>query len=74
MNHKAIFIDTWGWMALGHRREPRHEQVKRICQEFRSTQVSMYTSDYVLDELVTLLFRRETFEEAVHFVEGIFIR
>jgi len=32
----------------------------------------VYTSDYVLDELITLLFRREAFEEAVRFVEGLF--
>ena len=71
MNHEAIFVDTWGWMALGHRREPRHAEVKRMYQALRSSQISIYTSDYVLDELVTLLFRREMFDEAVHFMEGI---
>ena len=68
----AVFIDTWGWMALGHRVEPRHTEVKRIYQELRSKQILIYTSDYVLDELITLLFRRENFEEAVRFVEGVF--
>ena len=71
MNREAIFVDTWGWMAFGHRREPRHAEVKRVYQGFRSSEIPIYTSDYVLDELVTLLFRREVFEEAVRFVEGI---
>jgi len=71
MNREAIFVDTWGWMALGHRREPRHAEVKRIYHELCSNQIPIYTSDYVLDELITLLFRREVFEEAVRFVEGI---
>ncbi len=35
------------------------------------SQVLIYTSDYVLDELITLLFRREVFEEATRFVQGI---
>ncbi|MBM4465835.1 MAG: hypothetical protein FJ014_09830 [Chloroflexi bacterium] len=71
MNHEAVFVDTWGWMALGHRQEPRHAEVKRIYRELRSNGIPIYTSDYVLDELITLLFRREVFEEAVRFVEGI---
>jgi uncharacterized protein len=33
----------------------------------------IYTSDFVLDETGTLLFRREIFEEAIRFMEGIFL-
>jgi predicted nucleic acid-binding protein len=72
MNYKAVFVDTWGWMALGYRREPRHAEVKCIYQELRSNRIPIHTSDYVLDEVITLLFRRERFDEATHFVEGIF--
>ena len=68
---EPLFIDTWGWMALGHRREPRHEEVKRLFRELRRHGIPVYTSDYVLDELITLLFRREVFEEAKRFVESI---
>jgi predicted nucleic acid-binding protein len=25
---EAIFIDTWGWLALGHRRDTRHQKIK----------------------------------------------
>lgn len=32
----------------------------------------MYTSDYVLDEVITLPYRRESFEEATQFINGIF--
>lgn len=72
MNYKAVFVDTWGWMALGYRREPRHAEVKSIYQELRSNRVPIHTTDYVLDEVITLLFRREKFHEAIHFMEGIF--
>jgi predicted nucleic acid-binding protein len=41
-------------------------------KELRSGGAYIYTTDYVFDEVMTLLFRREAFEEAVRFMEGIF--
>lgn len=72
MNLEPVFVDTWGWMALGHRREPRHEKVQVFYRKLRAQQIPIYTSDYVLDELITLLFRRENFTESVRFVDGLF--
>jgi len=66
-----LFIDTWGWLALGHRKDRRHHEVKAFYERLRANGASFYTSDYVLDELITLLFRRENFEDAVRFLEGI---
>jgi predicted nucleic acid-binding protein len=57
-----IFIDTWGWLALRDRREDRHEEIKDRCLDLRGRGYSFYTSDYVLDETFTLLFRRLRFE------------
>ena len=54
----AIFIDTWGWLTLRDRREARHREVDRCYREVRRRRDSIYTSDYVLDETITLLFRR----------------
>ena len=67
-----VFIDTWGWLALGHRRDARHQEIKALYKELRSGGAHIYTTDYVLDEVITLVFRREAFEEAVRFMEGIF--
>lgn len=72
MSRDPVFVDTWGWMALGHRRDPRHSDVKAFYQGLRDQRVAVYTSDYVLDEVITLLFRRESFSEAISFAEGIF--
>jgi len=71
MHPKAIFVDTWGWIAPGCRRDPHHDEVKRFYQKVRHQRVPIYTSDYVLDEVVTLVFRREHFDAAVRFIEGI---
>lgn len=69
---EAVFIDTWGWLALGFRRDPRHQEIKAFYGALQEEGVPCYTTDYVFDEVITLLFRREVFEEAVRFMEGIF--
>ena len=71
MNFNSIFIDSWGWLALGHRRDSHHLEVKELYQELGNQQVKVYTSDYVLDEVITLLFRRENFSEATRFIDGL---
>ena len=71
MNSKPTFVDTWGWLALAHRHDSRHAEVADLFRSLRRDRVPIYTSDYVLDELVTLLFRREVFAHAVGFVDGI---
>lgn len=68
----AVFVDTWGWIALGYRRDSRHQEVRSFYRDLRAGHGKVYTTDFVLDEVATLLFRREPFSEAVRFIEGIF--
>ncbi|HHY99175.1 MAG TPA: PIN domain-containing protein [Firmicutes bacterium] len=71
MTPKSIFIDTWGWIVLGHRKDPHHQLVSSLYKSLRTAGALVYTSDYVIDELITLLFRREIPDEAFRFVERI---
>lgn len=66
-----IFIDTWGWLTLQDKREPRHQEVKNFYQDFRQRKGIAYSSDYVLDETITLLFRRLPFSVAIEFLDDI---
>ncbi|MBI2264267.1 MAG: type II toxin-antitoxin system VapC family toxin [Armatimonadetes bacterium] len=66
-----VFIDSWGWIALGHKKEPRHDEIDEYYRTLREKKARIYTSDYVLDEVITLIFRREIFSEALFFVTGI---
>ena len=66
-----LFIDTWGWLALRDKREPHHPEVNRFYRDFRRRRGTAYTSDYVLDETVTLLFRRLPFSTAKKSLESI---
>ena len=54
-----------GWISLYNRREEKHEEVKNWYRDFRSQKGIVYTTDYVLDETFTLLFRRTPVEAAV---------
>ncbi|MBW1959611.1 MAG: PIN domain-containing protein [Deltaproteobacteria bacterium] len=66
-----LFIDTWGWLALRDRKESRHQEVKDFYIQFRRQKGIIYTSDYVLDETITLLFRRLPFKTAKESLENI---
>ena len=59
-----LFVDTWGWVALHNRRETRHDEVKAFYRQYRLSGAKIYTTDYVLDETLTLIFRRLPFELA----------
>ena len=59
-----IFIDTWGWLTLRDRDESRHGDVKEFYQKLRDGNEMIYTSDYVLDETITLVFKRLPFKTA----------
>lgn len=68
---RPLFVDTWGWLAFGHRRDPHHEEVRTYVEQATEDQVPLYTTDYVLDETITLVFRREHFGEARAFIGGL---
>ena len=68
----SVLIATWGWLALGHRRDARHQEVKAFYQTLSVARDKLSTTDYILDEVITLLFRRERTEEALLFMTGIF--
>lgn len=59
-----LFIDTWGWLTLRDRREIRHKEVKALYHNLRKQKGRIFTTDYVLDETFTLLFRRLPFAQA----------
>src|SRR5262245_48970761 len=59
-----LFIDTWGWVELRDSRGVRHQEVNRFYQDFRQRKGRVYTTDYVLSETITILFRRLPFPQA----------
>ena len=66
-----VFVDNWGWLVLGDRKEQRHEQVENFYLSIRKQGAVAYTTDYVLDETITLLFRRIGFRRALDALDEI---
>jgi predicted nucleic acid-binding protein len=52
-----IFVDTWGWLAIGHRRDSFHGAVKEHYQKLRKENCEFFTSEYVIDETITFGFK-----------------
>lgn len=69
----SLFVDTWGWLSLADPCEPLHGSVAQFFREESRVPKAVVTSDYVLDELITRLFRRRPFPGAAEFVEGILL-
>ena len=51
---KKVFIDTGAWYALKNKNEPNHLVVLEFFKNLLSTGTVCYTSDYVIDEAITL--------------------
>lgn len=66
-----LFVDSWGWLVLADRKDARHPAAVDCYRGRAERRGQLVTSDYVLDETFTLLFRRRPFAEAWRFTQGI---
>jgi len=69
---ESVFVDTWAWLALSNRKDAHHKLAKKEYEEIKEAGYRMVTSDYVLDEVITALFRSVAFSSAVRFIESLF--
>lgn len=65
----TVFVDTAGWYALVDQSDQEHDRARRWFSENRSP---LMTTDYVLDETLTLLRRRLGHPTAVTFGNRLF--
>jgi uncharacterized protein len=66
-----LFVDTWGWLVLADRSEREHQQVTSYYAERTRRTGLIVTSDFVLNELLTIMFSRISFEAASRFADGV---
>lgn len=69
---KYVFVDTWAWLALSNRKDVHHKPATKEYEDLNAAGYRMVTSDYVLDEMITALFRSVAFGSAVQFSESLF--
>ena len=66
-----LFVDSWGWLVLEDSRDPLHQAATRTYAEAAKSSGNVFTTNFVLDETISLLFRRRPFEEAARFINGL---
>lgn len=65
-----LFVDTWGWVAVADREDSGHKAASEIFRQARRSGGAV-TSNFILDETFTLLFKRRPFEDAWHFTTDV---
>ncbi len=65
---KRVFVDTSGWFAAASRRDHDHSAVKQYLKE---NTPPLLTTDYVVDESVTLLLSRLGHTAAVRYLDSL---
>lgn len=63
-----LFVDSWGWIELSNKHSINHGKVKLYYYDFLRKKGRVYTSDYVLNETISLTFRRLPFDSANRFL------
>lgn len=66
-----IFVDTWAWVALASKRDAYHLPATTFINTVAERDERFVTTDYILSEAITHLFRILPFAEAEHFIDGI---
>ena len=64
----GLFVDTWGWLALRDKSDRRQSEAAEAFGDALAAG-SIVTTDYVLDETFTLLFRRLAVHKAKESLE-----
>jgi uncharacterized protein len=66
-----LFVDTWGWLCMGDKKEKHHRKVCLFLDKFQKDKGQLFTSNSVLNETITLLFRRLPKEKAEQVMKHI---
>ena len=64
-----LFVDTGAWFALNSRSDENHRTAAGFVRRFKKEPVLFYTTDYVVDETVTLLRFKVSHSQALVFLD-----
>ena len=67
-----IFVDTWAWLALAHKRDPYHAAAVQAHHALLREKRLYVTTDYVLSETMAPLFGVLNFAKAEQFMLKVF--
>jgi len=67
-----LFVDTSGFYAIWFPKDDFHKKAIAISNKLKKTKVSVFTSNYIIDESLTLLSSKVSRELAIEFGKSIF--
>jgi predicted nucleic acid-binding protein len=68
-----VFVDTWAWLALAFRRDQHHTAALAQHAQFVAAGRQYVTTDFVLTELITQLYRMLPADQAEAFTSALFV-
>jgi uncharacterized protein len=68
---KRLFVDTAGWMSLADEGDPLHKDSQKIRDGWLEQGGILVTSDYILDETLTLIRMRLNLDAAEKWWEQV---
>jgi predicted nucleic acid-binding protein len=66
-----IFVDTWAWVALAREEDQYHVAAQKAHRRLKKKRRRYVTTDYVLSEVITFLYRKQEPAEAQAFINGL---
>ena len=63
-----LLVDTAAWVALNNRTDENHRAAVECVSRFKTEPVLFYTTDYIVDETVTLLRFKVSHSQALLFL------
>ena len=66
-----LFVDTSAWVALNDLKDQHHAVAVEKLARIRSEKVELVTSDYILDETLTLIRMRTFHQAAIAFGDAL---
>ena len=67
----AIFVDTWAWIALASADDQYHAAATDQHRKLRRKRRTYVTTDFVLSEVITHLYRKQNPLQAESFLQGL---
>ena len=55
MDHRYIFVNTSGWLALYNPHDPNHPAASQLWQELSTQPIRLVSTDYVMEKVYTAL-------------------
>lgn len=65
-----VFIDTGAFLALADNSDFSHDFATSVYQKILKQKAILYTSNYIIDEVITLIRSRVGHDAAVAFIKG----